>query len=573
MKKYITPYIPQICIIILLIFASIFADLYLPQFMSRIVDEGVLTGNIPLIYELGIQMIGLSLVSVLLTVISGHFSAKVSMSFSRDLRNGLFSHVLGLSFEQFEKFGAPSILTRTTDDVTQVERMAIVALRPLVRAPIMFIAATTMAIRTNSRLSLIILLSAPLLLLIVTYIARSSIPWFHKIRKLTDHINLLFRERLTGIRVIRAFHREESEEVRFGETNKDMLETSIKVNYLLVSMLPVFNLIFNLSMIAVLWLAAGQIDAGSMAVGDLMAYIQYITQIMFAVMMFSMLFAMYPTAQASYSRIVEVLREPVAPPHGMTEIPEGPVELTFDHVTFQYPGAERPVLYDLSFTVKEGEKLAIIGGTGSGKSTILKLINRFYDVTEGEIRLNGIPIQKIALETLRDKLGYVPQKSLLFSRTVKSNLNLGLEEDLSDDKVWKLLSIAQANDFISGMEKNLEHMIAQGGKNLSGGQKQRLSIARALAKNPLVYMFDDSFSALDYKTDRKLRQELEPLSEESATIVVAQRVMTVTDADEILVLEDGEILSRGTHEELLKSSDIYREIAISQLGEKEVQNG
>lgn len=573
MKKYIKPYIPQIALIFVLMFVSIYADLNLPRLMSQIVDEGVLKGNMDIIFSLGLVMVAYSLFSIVLLLISGHFSAKVAMLFSRDLREGVFSKVLKLNFEQFESFGAPTILNRATDDISQIEKVSMAALRPLVRAPLMFVASLIMAIQTNPRLSIIIAISAPLLLFIVLSIARASIPWFQSIRGLLDRVNLLFRERLTGIRVIRAFHREEYEEGRFEENNRDLTQASIKVNNFMVYMLPTFNIIFNLTTIGVLWFGAQEIQGLKMEVGDLMAYIQYVNQIMFAVMIFSMLFAMFPSAQASYKRLVEILDTPLVKDEGTKDIPQGDLSLVFDRVTFKYPGAERPVLSNISFSLRAGEKLAIIGGTGSGKSTILKLINRFYDVTEGEIRLNGVPIQDLPIKTLRQALGYVPQKALLFSRSVEDNVNLAHLEAQEEGATWEALAVAQSSDFVQALEKNLKAPIAQGGKNLSGGQKQRLSIARAIAKKPLVYLFDDSFSALDYATDKKLRKDLAPYTREAATIVVAQRVMTVTDSDQILVLEDGQIVARGRHQDLLGSSEIYREIAISQLGEKEVSNG
>lgn len=539
--------------------------------MSEIVDEGVLKGNMSIIFNIGSRMILLSLLSIILMVLAGHFSAKISMSFSRDLREGIFTHVLGLSFEQFESFGAPSILNRSTDDINQIERMSIAVLRPLIRAPLILIGASIMAVRTNARLSLIILFVAPLLLIVVTMIASFALPWFKKIRVFLDKVNLVFRERLTGIRVIRAFHREDYEERRFQKSNEDITYAATHVGQIMAYMLPTFNIIFNFSTIAILWFGARQIELGGMEVGDLMAFFQYVSQVMFSVMMFAMMFSMFPNAQASYKRIIEIFNTPLADSEGLTSLPNERAELTFDHVTFRYPGAERPVLSDINFTVKAGEKLAIIGGTGSGKSTILKLINRFYELTEGEIRLNGVPIQKLSLKTLRKALGYVPQKSLLFSRSVTDNVHLGMEGNKSID-TWDILSIAQAKDFIEKMNDQLDSDISQGGKNLSGGQKQRLSIARAIAKNPMIYLFDDSFSALDFETDHKLRKALQPHISDAATIVVAQRVMTVTDSDEILVIDDGKIVSRGTHEELLENSDIYRDIAISQLGEREVNH-
>lgn len=569
MKQYIKPYIPLIICEVLLIALSILADLYLPRLMSHIVDAGVLRGNVPLIFNKGLAMIGLAALSVILMTVAGLMAAKISMGFARDLRAGLFSHVLSLDFPSFETFGAPSILTRATDDISQLERMAVVALRPMVRAPLMFFGATYMCLTTDVKLSAIILISGPMLLAVVITIARKSIPCFRRIRELMDEINLHFRERLTGIRVIRAFGKESYEDKRFDEVNRSMRRTSEQVNNYLITMLPAFNLIFNLSMVAVLYFGAGRIHAGTMEVGDLMAFIQYVVQIMFALSMFSMLFAMYPNAKAAYDRIVEVLETPPAKENVKVTLPEeGETSLVFDHVSFSYPGAERPVLSDISFEVKAGEKIAIIGGTGSGKSTILKLIHRFYHVSGGEIRLNGVNIEDISAKDLRSRVGYAPQKAMLLLRSVRENIGLSHDQPLSDGETDRYLSIAQAKDFVHAAENGMDATVSQTGKNLSGGQKQRLSIARALAKEPEVLLFDDAFSALDFQTDKALRRALAPMTDRTATIIVAQRVMTVLDCDEILVLDDGKIISRGTHEELMKSSTVYREIAASQLGEE-----
>lgn len=569
MKQYIKPYIPLIIIEVLLIALSILADLYLPRLMSHIVDAGVLRGNVPLILNKGVAMIGLAALSVILMTVAGLMAAKISMGFARDLRAGLFSHVLSLDFPSFETFGAPSILTRATDDISQLERMAVVALRPMVRAPLMFVGATYMCLTTDVKLSAIILISGPMLLAVVITIARKSIPCFRRIRELMDEINLHFRERLTGIRVIRAFGKESYEDKRFDEVNRAMRRTSEQVNNYLITMLPAFNLIFNLSMVAVLYFGAGRIHAGTMEVGDIMAFIQYVVQIMFALSMFSMLFAMYPNAKAAYDRIVEVLETPPAKENVKVTLPEeGETSLIFDHVSFSYPGAERPVLSDISFEVKAGEKIAIIGGTGSGKSTILKLIHRFYHVSSGEIRLNGVNIEDISAKDLRSRVGYAPQKVMLLLRSVRENIGLSHEVPLSDEETDRYLSIAQAKDFVHAAKDGIDSGVSQTGKNLSGGQKQRLSIARALAKEPEVLLFDDAFSALDFQTDKALRRALAPMTEKTATIIVAQRVMTVLDCDEILVLDDGKIITRGTHEELMKSSTVYREIAASQLGEE-----
>ena len=572
MKDYIKPYIPLIIPEILLIAMSILADLFLPRLMSHIIDYGVLKGNVDIILSYGLRMIGLAFVSVLLMTAAGYLAAKIAMGFSRDLRQGLFSHVMNLGFEQFEQFGAPSILTRATDDINQLERMAVVILRPLVRAPLMFIGAAYMALTTDIKLSAIILISAPMLLGVVIMIAKKSLPGFMRSRELMDKISMRFRERLTDIRVIRAFQKENFEDAHFSRVNQDMRRVNERVNNYLIVMLPAFNLIFNMTMVAILYFGAGRISAGSIEVGDLMAFIQYISQIMFALSMFAMLFALYPGAKASRDRIVEVLNTPVKKEENTVALPAGETSLVFDDVSFSYPGAERPVLSHLSFEVKAGEKIAIIGGTGSGKSTILKLIHRFYDVTDGEIRLNGVNIQKLSQKELRQALGYAPQQAKLLKRSVRDNIGLSHDERLADEVAKNYLSVAQAWDFVSVMEESIDSEVAQTGKNLSGGQKQRLSIARALAKEPKVLLFDDAFSALDFKTDRILRRALEPMTTGTATIIVAQRVMTVLDCDQILVLEDGEIISRGTHDELMATSEVYREIAASQLGE-EVVNG
>lgn len=570
MKDYIKPYIPLIVPEILLIAMSIHADLFLPRLMSHIIDYGVLKGNVDIILSYALPMVGLAVFSVLLMTAAGYLAAKIAMGFSKDLRRGLFSHVMNLGFEQFEQFGAPSILTRATDDINQLERMAVVVLRPLVRAPLMFLGATYMALTTDVKLSGIILISAPMLLAVVVFIAKKSLPGFMRARELMDKISLRFRERLTGIRVIRAFQKESYENDHFSHINDNMRKVNERVNNYLILMLPAFNLIFNMTMIAILYFGAGRISAGSIEVGDLMAFIQYIIQIMFALSMFAMLFAFYPGAKASRDRIVEVLNTPIKKEENTVSLPAGETSLVFDNVSFAYPGAERPVLSHLSFEVKAGEKIAIIGGTGSGKSTILKLIHRFYDVTDGEIRLNGVNIQKLSQKELRRALGYAPQQAKLLKRSVRDNIGISRDKPLADDEAAHYLSVAQAYHFVREMDDGMDSEVAQTGKNLSGGQKQRLSIARALAKEPNVLLFDDAFSALDFNTDKTLRRALTPLTEKVATIIVAQRVMTVLDCDEILVLEDGKIISRGTHDELMNTSDVYREISASQLGEEVV---
>lgn len=568
--KYMKPYIPLILIVVVATFANAIGELALPSLMSAIVDNGIINGDTEYILQTGIRMLVIAFISMSMMMVASYFSSKVAMSFSRDVRKKVFLKVQDFSFEQVEKFGTASLLTRNTDDINQVQRVAMMGLRVFIRAPLMFIGGVFMAYSQNAQLSLILVVAMPLLALSIIIVGRKGFPFFKQIQQKLDHINLIFRERLTGIRIIRAFDREEYEEEKFEKANKDFVDTSIRVNTLLVTLLPVVSVIMNLSTVAVVYFGAKLIDLDYMTVGNLTAYIQYITQILFSLLMFSMIFVIVPSAQASANRINEVLDEPVEDTSGVSKINrDGEVKLEFDDIVFRYPGAENPAIEGLSFTANAGDRISIIGGTGSGKSTILRLLEGFYHADSGSIKYNGTDIRELSTEDLRDEIGYVPQKALLFSGTIADNIKFG-KADASVAEMEEALRVAQGYDFVMSLEDGLESPVSQGGTNFSGGQKQRLAIARAIVDKPSMYLFDDSFSALDYATDRKLREALVESTKHAITIIVAQRVSTVVDSDKIIVLEAGKVVGMGTHDELMQSNEIYKDIAYSQGFEEEV---
>lgn len=467
--------------------------------------------------------------------------------------------------------GTASLITRTTNDITQVQNVLTMMLRMMIMAPLMCIGGIFMAVSQDAKLSTIFLVVLPVLGGAIALIGAKGLPLFKTIQKKLDRLNLVLREQLTGIRVVRSFNRGEHEKVRFNGANTELRDSSIKVNVLMATIMPVMMLVMNFSMIAILYFGGMRIDSGNMNIGALIAFIQYAMQIMFSLIMVSMIFVMIPRASASAERINEVLdMQPdlsnPEQPRGMKSM-QGMIE--FDNVTFRYPGAENPALSDISFTARSGETTAIIGGTGSGKSTLLSLIPRFYDVTEGSVRVNGTDVREIRQEDLRAKIGFVPQKAVLFTGTITENIRHG-KDDATMDEIVHAARTAQAENFITEMKEGYDSLIAQGGNNVSGGQKQRLSIARALVRRPEVYIFDDSFSALDFKTDAKLRAALKSETTEAAVLIVAQRVSTVMDADRILVMDEGRIVGSGTHKELLEHNEVYREIVSSQLTEEEI---
>ncbi|WP_215085045.1 ABC transporter ATP-binding protein [Exiguobacterium sp. s78] len=568
--KRLTVYKWAVLAVLVLVFAQSMSDLYLPTLMADIIDKGVVTGDTAYIWEIGGVMLGITGIGALAAVAASYYSSKASMGLGRDIRRQVFNHVERFSLQEFDQVGTASLITRTTNDITQVQQVVIMMLRMVVSAPIMFIGGLIMAVSKDAKLSLVIVAAMPVLVISILLILWKGVPLFGKVQKRLDRLNLVLRENLTGIRVIRAFNRERDEQVRLTKANADLTEVSIKVNKIMAFLMPVMMLVMNLTVVGVIWFGGIRIDNGGMQIGDLMAFIQYVMQIMFALVMASVMFVMIPRAAVSAKRINEVLEmTPTMTDEGTQTADREKGTLVFDRVTFRYPGAETPVLSDISFAARPGEVTAVIGGTGSGKSTLVNLIPRFYDVTEGSIRVNGVDSQDVPQEELRSKIGFVPQKALLFTGTIAENIRFG-KEDATDEEVAHAAQIAQATDFIERMPDGYEARIEQGGSNVSGGQKQRLSIARALVRRPDLYVFDDSFSALDFKTDAALRKALREETREATVLIVAQRVSTVIDADQIIVLDEGKVAGIGTHDELFADNAVYQEIVKSQLSEEEI---
>ncbi len=567
--KYLKPFGFPLVIALVMTFLSSLTSLYLPSLMAKIVDTGIVKGDTPYILRIGGLMVLIAAGGIILAVISGYYSARVAMGFGRDLRTKVFSRVEGFSLHEFDRIGTHSLITRTTNDVTQVQSVTMMMLSMFVTAPIMGIGGIIMAVTTDSKLSWVLVVVVPLLAGIITLIGTRALPLFRAMQAKIDKINLVLREGMTGIRVIRAFDRGDDEKRRFGAATLDLTETALKVNRLMAFMMPVMMLLMNLTTVAIIWFGSIRIDTSQMEVGRLMAFIQYATQILFALLMVSFMFVMLPRASASAARIEEVLSiEPDIKDAPVVQSSDGQKGyLEFKGVTFSYPGAAEPAISDISFRARPGEVTAIIGGTGSGKSTLVNLIPRFYDPERGSILIDGVDIRELAQEELRGRIGFVPQTAVLFSGSVADNIRYG-KESASDDEVAHAAETAQAAEFIRAMKEGFKTSVAQGGTNLSGGQRQRLSIARALVRRAEIYVFDDTFSALDFKTDAALRAALRKETADATVIIVAQRVNTVMDADRILVLEDGRLVGLGTHAELMSSSAVYREIVSSQLPEE-----
>ncbi|WJE49611.1 ABC transporter ATP-binding protein [Peribacillus frigoritolerans] len=556
--------------VISLVFIQSMSDLFLPTLMADIIDKGVVRGDTSYIWKIGGFMLLVSALGACASIIASYYSSKAAMGMGRDLRLKVFNHVEKFSLQEFDEVGTASLITRTTNDITQVQQVVIMMLRMVISAPIMLIGGVIMAVSMDAKLSLVIVVTMPFLIGSILLILYKGVPLFQTVQKRLDRLNLVLRENLTGIRVIRAFNRETQEKERLKKANKELTDISIKVNKIMAFMMPVMMLVMNLTVVGIIWFGGVRIDNGGMQIGDLMAFIQYVMQIMFALVMASMMFVMVPRAAVSATRINEVLdMKPSFLDEGTEKADRVHGTLEFEHVTFSYPGAEEPALSDISFSASPGEITAIIGGTGSGKTTLVNLIPRFYDISSGTIRVNGVDIRKSSQDEVRSKIGFVPQKASLFTGTISENIRFG-KQTATQDEVEHAARIAQAEDFISNMKGGYEAEIDQGGSNLSGGQKQRLSIARALIRKPDIYIFDDSFSALDYKTDANLRAALKDETKNSTVLLVAQRVSTVVDADRIIVLDEGHIVGMGTHQELLSTNDIYREIALSQLTEEEI---
>ncbi|SCZ06824.1 ATP-binding cassette, subfamily B [Paenibacillus polysaccharolyticus] len=569
--RMLKPYRIPIIFILALIFLQTMAELYLPTLMADIVNLGIVKGDVPYIWKIGGFMLLIAIGGTTCSIIASYLSSRTAGGFAKQLRSRVFRHVENFSLQEFDKLGTASLITRTTNDITQVQNVLTMMLRMMIMAPMMCIGGIFMAVSQDAKLSTIFLVVLPVLAGAIALIGSKGFPLFKQIQKKLDRLNLVLREQLTGIRVVRSFNRGEHERVRFNGANTELRDASIKVNVLMATVMPVMMLVMNFSMIAILYFGGLRIDGDHMNIGSLIAFVQYAMQIMFSLIMVSMIFVMIPRASASAERINEVLdmqpdlSDPAQP--RTMKLMQGTIE--FDRVTFRYPGAENAALSDISFTARSGETTAIIGGTGSGKTTLLSLIPRFYDVTEGTVRVNGTDVRELKQEELRSKIGFVPQKAVLFTGTVADNIRQG-KDDASMDEVIHAARTAQAENFISEMKEGYDSLIAQGGNNVSGGQKQRLSIARALVRRPEIYIFDDSFSALDFKTDAKLRAALKSETTEAAVLIVAQRVSTVMDADRILVMDEGKIVGSGTHKELLENNEVYREIVSSQLTEEEI---
>lgn len=570
--RFLKPYIIPIFVVVVLIFFQSISELYLPTLMADIVNIGIINNDINYIIKTGGRMLLVTIGGVICAVLSGYLSAQVSIGFGKILRSKLFNHITNFSLSEFDKFGTPSLVTRNTNDITQIQTVTFIILRMMFMAPITCTGGIIMAISKDKELAWVIVVVIPILVTVIMIIALRAFPLFRSIQVKIDKINLILRERLTGIRVIRAFNREENEKKRFENANLDLTNTTIMVNRLMAFAMPSIMLIMSLTSVSIIWFGSIRIEHGSTNIGNMMAFLQYAMQIMFALLMATLMFIMIPRAQASAERINEVfavnskILDPVV--KKKTGIKKGYIE--FRNVTFRYLGAEEAAIKDITFSASPGEVTAIIGSTGSGKSTLINLIPRFYDVESGNIEVDGVDIRDIGLNDLRSKVGFVPQKALLFTGTISENIKFG-KNNATEEQVHHAADIAQVSEFILSMKEGYKSMISQGGTNLSGGQKQRISIARALVCKPEIYIFDDCFSALDFKTDAKLRLCLKKEISESTVIIVSQRVATIMDADRIIILDEGKIVGIGKHKDLYENNKVYQEIVFSQLSKEEVK--
>lgn len=570
LRDYLKPYKRWLALIIVFQIVQATCTLILPTLNADIIDNGALTGDTDYIWKFGAIMLGVTLVQVVFAIAATYYGSRSAMGFGRDVRRDLFHTVMGYSAREVGQFGAPSLITRITNDVQQVQVFTLMTLTLFITAPIMIVGGIIFAVREDGPLSLIILVAIPFLALSVGQVAIRMHPQFTKMQDRIDRVNQVLREQITGVRVVRAFVREPDETHRFGASNGDLTETSLKTGRMMAIMFPAVLLTINLSSVAAVWFGADRINSGDIQVGSLVAFLSYLIQILMAVMMGSWVLMMGPRASVCAGRVKDVLgtsSSVVPPERGVTELP-GAVSLELRNAEFKFPGAEQPVLRDINVHVGPGETLAIIGSTGSGKTALLNLIARLFDVTGGQVLIGGVDVRDLDTHLIERIIGFVPQKPYLFSGTVGSNVRFG-NPDATDAEVWEALEIAQARDFVEAKADQLDSPVAQGGTNVSGGQRQRLAIARALAHKPEIFIFDDSFSALDLATDARLRAALVPVTSEAVTVIVAQRVSTIVNADQILVLEEGRIVGLGTHRELLDTCETYQEIVESQFLEDE----
>jgi ATP-binding cassette subfamily B multidrug efflux pump len=568
--EYLRPHRQLLIAVVIFQLAQSIASLYLPTLNADIIDEGVAKGDTGVILNLGGLMLGITLLQIACAVIAVYFGAKAAMGTGRDLRGAIFARVGEFSEQEVTKFGAPSLITRSTNDVQQVQQLVLMGATMMVAAPMLAIGGVIMAIQQDVQLSWLIAVAVPVLLTGVGLIIIRMVPLFRKMQKRIDTVNRVLREQLTGIRVVRAFVREDIESARFAQANEDVTDTALRAGRLMALAFPVVMLVLNVSSVAVIWFGSFRIEDGSMQVGTLIAFLSYLMQILMSVMMATFMAVMIPRASVSADRIGEVLgtESSVRPPGKPLSSNVRRGELEMADAGFAYPGADQPVLSGISFTARAGQTTAIIGSTGAGKTTLVNLMPRLFDATTGSVRIDGVDVRELHPDLLWGHIGLVPQRPYLFTGTVRSNLQYG-KPDASDDECWEALEIAQARGFVEEMEGGLDAPISQGGTNVSGGQRQRLAIARALVKRPELYIFDDSFSSLDTGTDARLRQALKRSTAGATQVIIGQRVSSIMDADQILVLDDGRIVGRGTHRELLETSETYREIVSSQLAAEE----
>ena len=569
--RFLKPYTTYISVIIILLCMQVLSDLYLPTLMADIVDNGLANKDVHYILRIGGFMLLIAAGGTLCALIATYLSSITAVGFGKVLRETIFAKVEGFSLHEFDKFGTATLITRTTNDVAQIQQVSVLIFSMMITAPLTCIGGVIMALQQDKDLAWVLVVAISLLFAVIGVTLKRGLPLFKVMQKKIDKLNLVLREKLTGIRVIRAFNRIEKERVRFDDASADLMDNAVKVNIIMAILMPAMMLIMNLTTVALVWFGAIRIEAATMQIGSLLAFIQYATQILFSLLMLVMLFIMVPRAQVSAVRINEVLEtnldivdpEKTEPANGKRGLVE------FKNVSFRYSGADQPALKNITFSVKPGELTAIIGGTGSGKSTMVNLITRFYDVESGTVLIDGVDVRAMSQKALRAKIGFVPQQTVLFSGTIAENIKYG-KENATMEEIKQAAYVAQATEFISGIEDGFDHYIAQGGINVSGGQKQRISIARALIRKAEIYIFDDSFSALDFKTDAKLRAALRPEIAESTVFIIAQSVSTVRDADRIIVLDEGQISGIGTHQELLITCKVYREIVASQLSKEEL---
>ncbi|QDY90007.1 ABC transporter ATP-binding protein [Arthrobacter sp. UKPF54-2] len=569
--EYLRPQRRLLLAVVVFQLAASIASLYLPTLNADIIDQGVARGDTDYILRVGGVMLMVTLLQIACTIAAVYFGAKAAMALGRDVRGAIFTRVAEFSEQEVTRFGAPSLITRSTNDVQQVQQLVLMSATLMVTAPMLSIGGVIMAVRQDVQLSWLIAVSVPVLLIAVGLIVTRMVPLFRLMQTRIDTVNRVLREQLTGIRVVRAFVREDIETARFGRANEDVTDTALRAGRLMALAFPTVMLVLNVSSVAVIWFGAFRIEDGSMQVGTMIAFLSYLMQILMSVMMATFMAIMIPRAAVSADRIGAVLgtESSVRPPEypvSLAGAARG--ELEMRDVGFAYPGAEAPVLSDVDFTARAGQTTAIIGSTGSGKTTLVNLMPRLFDATSGSVRIDGVDVRELHPDLLWGHIGLVPQKPYLFSGTVRSNLLYG-KPDATEDELWRALSIAQAEDFVREMEGGLDAPISQGGTNVSGGQRQRIAIARALVKRPELYIFDDSFSSLDTATDARLRQALRQHTAGATLVIIAQRVSSIVDADQILVLDDGRIVAHGTHEELLETSPTYNEIVNSQLAAEE----